>query len=312
MQSEHKTIPFILVTGFLGSGKTTFLKRLLRSAPEDIKIAVIQNEFAPSNLDGEELMQSTGGSFELLEINNGSVFCVCLLGTFVHSLSEFIEVHRPDMVIMEASGLSDPAGIAELFQSDILSSKVFFQEAWCIVDAAHFGKIERMNIRYRHQVQIADRVIVNKTDRVSSEVTGSVVERVRELNPFCRIMESAYCEVETNLLARAKDQVAPELSKRINADKSEGRPAIQSGVIKLGIKIDPEVLETMLTEEPNGLIRAKGFFCDTNMQGYALHYVHGDVQWEKLSDYSGNLHLILMGTDLNLKGLHKNLKALAE
>ena len=134
----------LLVTGFLGSGKTTFLKRLLRNTPEDLKIAVIQNEFAPSNVDGEELMQSTDGAFELLEINNGSVFCVCLLGTFVRSLSEFMDVHHPDVVIMEASGLSDPAGIAELFQSDILSKKVFFKEAWCIVDAAHFGKIERM------------------------------------------------------------------------------------------------------------------------------------------------------------------------
>lgn len=311
MQKDLKTIPFILVTGFLGSGKTTFLKRLLRNAPKDIKIAVIQNEFAPSNVDGEELMQSTGGAFELLEINNGSVFCVCLLGTFIHSLSEFIEVHNPDMVIMEASGLSDPAGIAELFQSDILNNKVFFQEAWCIVDAAHFGKIERMNIRYRHQVQVADRVIVNKTDRVSSEVTASVNERVRELNPFCRIQESAYCDVENNLLERAKKQVGPELSKRIEAEKSEGRPVIKSGVIKLGMKIDPEVLKELLTVDSNGLIRVKGFFCDAHLQGYALHYVHGDVQWEKLSDYTGNLHLILMGTDINLADLNKKLKALA-
>ncbi len=312
MQKEHKTIPFILVTGFLGSGKTTFLKRLLTNSPEDIKIAVIQNEFAPSNVDGEELMQSTSGAFELLEINNGSVFCVCLLGTFIHSLSEFIEVHHPDMVIMEASGLSDPAGIAELFQSDILNDKVYFQEAWCIVDAAHFGKIERMNTRYRHQVQVADRVIVNKTDRVNSEVSASVVERVRELNPFCRIMESAYCDVDNNLLERAKVQAAPELSQRIKAEKSEGRPAISSGVIKLGMKINPEVLEELLCEEPNGLIRVKGFFCDANMQGYAMHYVHGDVQWGKLEDYTGNLHLILMGTDINLMELNKKLKALAQ
>lgn len=310
MHKEHKTIPFILVTGFLGSGKTTFLKRLLRNAPKDIKIAVIQNEFAPSNVDGEELMQSTGGAFELLEINNGSVFCVCLLGTFMHSLSEFIDVHHPDMVIMEASGLSDPAGIAELFQSDILSEKVYFQEAWCIVDSAHFGKIEKMNTRYRHQVQVADRVIVNKTDRVSSEITDNVVERVRELNPFCRIMKSAYCDVDTKLISRAKEQIAPELSKRIVAEKSEGRPAIKSGVIKLGMKIDPDVLKGILTEEPNGLIRVKGFFCDPAMQGYALHYVHGDVQWEKLNDYAGNLHLILMGTEINLAELHRKLKAL--
>jgi len=311
MQKENLTVPFILVTGFLGSGKTTFLKRLLHNIPEDLNIAVIQNEFAPSNVDGEELMQSTGGAFELLEINNGSVFCVCLLGTFVHSLSEFMDVHHPDMVIMEASGLSDPAGIAELFQSDILSKKVFFKEAWCIVDAAHFGKIERMNVRYRHQVQVADRVIVNKTDRVSTEMTNSVESRVRELNPFCQIMKSTYCEVDTDLLSKEAEKSNPELSKRIEAEKSEGRPAMMSGVIKLGMKVEPEALKDLLTDYANGLIRAKGFFCDSSNQGYALHYVHGDVQWEKLEDYSGKLHLILMGTEINLPELTKKLKSLA-
>lgn len=310
MENQNRTIPFILVTGFLGSGKTTFLKRLLRNTPEDFNVAVIQNEFAPSNVDGEELMQSTDGAFELLEINNGSVFCVCLLGTFVHSLSEFIDVHHPDMLIMEASGLSDPAGIAELFQSDILSKKVFFKEAWCIVDAAHFGKIERMNVRYRHQVQVADRVIVNKIDRVNSELTFAVEERVRKLNPFCEIMKSAYCEVETDLLSKEEEKLNPELSKRIEAEKSEGRPAMKSGVIKLGMRADPEALKKLLTEYANGLIRAKGFFCDSSNQGYALHYVHGDVQWERLEDYSGNLHLILMGTEINLAELNKKLKAL--
>lgn len=309
MQKEKNTVPFILVTGFLGSGKTTFLKGLLSNIPENLNVAVIQNEFAPSNVDGEELMQSTGGAFELLEINNGSVFCVCLLDTFVHSLSEFIDVHHPDLVIMEASGLSDPAGIAELFQSDLLRKKVFFKEAWCIVDAAHFGKIERMNVRYRHQVQVSDRVIVNKTDRVSSEITDSVENRVKELNPFCQIMKSAYCDVETDLLSTADKKSIPELSERIEAEKSEGRPAIESGVIKIDMRIEPDKLKDILTAYSNGLIRAKGFFCDSSMQGYALHFVHGDVQWEKLADYSGNLHLIFMGPEIDMVELNKIIKA---
>ncbi len=312
MQKGNKTIPFILVTGFLGSGKTTFLKKLLQDIPKGLNIAVIQNEFAPSNVDGEELMQSTGEAFELLEINNGSVFCVCLLDTFIYSLSEFLDVHHPDMVIMEASGLSDPAGIAELFQSEILNKQVFFKEAWCIVDAAHFGKIERMNTRYRHQVQVADRVIINKTDRVDSEVADSVEERVRELNPFCRIMKSEYCAVETDLLSKGEDEPVPGLRDRIEAEKSEGRPVIKSGVIKLGIKVDPDVLMELLKDYSNGLIRVKGFFCDSALQGYAIHYVHGDVQWEKLKEYNGKLHLIIMGSEINLAELNKNLRHIAQ
>lgn len=95
-------IPFYLVTGFLGSGKTTLLKRYLDKYSDEKKIAVIQNEFAEINVDSREL-RKTGKSFELLEMNNGSVFCVCLLGDFVSSLSDFILQHHPDMIVLEAS-----------------------------------------------------------------------------------------------------------------------------------------------------------------------------------------------------------------
>jgi G3E family GTPase len=69
-------IPFFLVTGFLGSGKTTFLKSALEKLPKK-KVAIIQNEFAPASIDGTELKRQDG-NYKTLEINNGSVFCVCL------------------------------------------------------------------------------------------------------------------------------------------------------------------------------------------------------------------------------------------
>ena len=72
-------IPFYLITGFLGSGKTTLLKYLLNHVGSRYRIAVIQNEFAPTGMDGMELKRESP-DFKLLEINNGSVFCVCQLG----------------------------------------------------------------------------------------------------------------------------------------------------------------------------------------------------------------------------------------
>ena len=73
-----KKIPFHIISGFLGSGKTTFLKRVIAKYGGQVNVGIIQNEFAPSNIDGAELRKS-GNDFHLLEINNGSVFCVCLL-----------------------------------------------------------------------------------------------------------------------------------------------------------------------------------------------------------------------------------------
>ncbi|MBK6283442.1 MAG: hypothetical protein IPF54_13020 [Draconibacterium sp.] len=109
---------------FSGSGKTTFLKRIIDKYSDEYKIGIIQNEFAPANIDGAELKKS-GKDFNLLEINNGSVFCVCLLGDFVRSLEKFIDEIQPEILIIEASGLSDTTSVAEVISSGSLSEKIY-------------------------------------------------------------------------------------------------------------------------------------------------------------------------------------------
>ena len=118
------SIPLNLINGFLGSGKTTFLLHYLDTFAKGRKIGVIQNEFSPAGIDGELITQQ-GKAYQLLEVNNGSVFCVCLLGGFINSLSSFIDDYAPDEIIMEASGMSDPVSIGQIFQSPILKNKVF-------------------------------------------------------------------------------------------------------------------------------------------------------------------------------------------
>ena len=84
------SIPLYLITGFLGSGKTSFLKYFLQqNEGKRGKLAVIQNEFSPVSIDGKEIQQM--GDYRILEVNIGSVFCVCLLGSFVSSLAAFFE-----------------------------------------------------------------------------------------------------------------------------------------------------------------------------------------------------------------------------
>ena len=121
------SIPLRLITGFLGSGKSTFLMNYLDAFSSSRKIAVIQNEFSSASIDGQ-LIRQNNGVYKMLEINNGSVFCVCLLGSFIDSLAAFIEDNNPDEIIMEASGMSDPISIGQIFQSIKLkhNSRSFF------------------------------------------------------------------------------------------------------------------------------------------------------------------------------------------
>ena len=108
-------IPFYIVTGWLGSGKTTLLKNILSKYGNKTRIAVIQNEFAPTGVDGKEL-KDTGQPFELIEVNNGSVFCVCQLDNFTEALDKLALDYNPDVIFLESSGLADPISIAEILR----------------------------------------------------------------------------------------------------------------------------------------------------------------------------------------------------
>ena len=118
------SIPLNLINGFLGSGKTTFLLHYLDTFAGGRKIGVIQNEFSPAGIDGE-LITRQGKAYRLLEVNNGSVFCVCLLGGFINSLSSFIDDYAPDEIIMEASGMSDPSLSDRYFNHQNLKTRYF-------------------------------------------------------------------------------------------------------------------------------------------------------------------------------------------
>jgi G3E family GTPase len=152
----------------LGSGKTTFLKKIIREYSGTYRLGIIQNEFAPSNIDGEELKQSNC-EFSLLEINNGSVFCVCLLTDFARSLEKFINSCSPEIIIMEASGLSDTTSVSEILSSGNLKEKIVLASNWCIVDALNFSKTGFMKQRVSHQLRMADVVVINKTDLTRGE-----------------------------------------------------------------------------------------------------------------------------------------------
>ncbi len=191
---RENIIPFYLVTGFLGSGKTTFLKEVLAGYSSGKRIAVIQNEFAPTGVDGIEL-KMTGTGFRLVEINNGSVFCVCLMATFVESLQQVISEYKPEMIFLEASGLADPVNIIELLGREGLNGRVGLANIITIVDAPNFERGRKTLPRFRHQIMIADTVMINKSDLFEDSKT-LLYDQIRAMNPFAGIIETAFCKTD--------------------------------------------------------------------------------------------------------------------
>jgi G3E family GTPase len=244
-------IPFHIISGFLGSGKTTFLKRIIEKYASEIKIGIIQNEFAPANIDGAELKKSDK-DFNLLEINNGSVFCVCLLGDFVRSLEKFINEYQPEVLIIEASGLSDTTSIAEVISAGSLAGKIYLASNWCIVDAQNFAKVGLMKQRVFHQLRMADVVVINKTDLLEAG-TEPVRAEIKKANPFAEIRETTFCNIDFELGNSAINKFY------FGEIKSLPRPSVNSMVIKSGRKLSRISLELFLNDWAPKAYRIKGF-----------------------------------------------------
>ena len=129
-------IKLYLITGFLGAGKTTFLKKFV-SLFEKQKLALIVNEFGKEGIDG--VLLSTLG-IALSEINNGSIFCSCRLDQFEEVLNHTI-AQRPEVILVEASGLSDPTNIHKILSQPEWVSQIRYMGSICLVDAVHFEKV---------------------------------------------------------------------------------------------------------------------------------------------------------------------------
>jgi G3E family GTPase len=298
------SIPLQLVTGFLGSGKTTFLKNYLATFAGQRIIGVIQNEFSESNIDGQELRQSRSG-FELLEVNNGSVFCVCLLGSFVESLSAFVDQHQPDELIMEASGMSDPLSVGQIFQSEALKNKVYLDRVWCLVDARNFGKIAGLQTRVVHQIRIADSIIVNKTDLAESS-KDDVILQVKKRNPFAEILPTTFANVEFT--------TCKKVMKFFPADEQaeNGRPNLESVVIKTSRLISSENLECFLRTCISGCIRSKGYINMLSGEKLFLQGSFDDYSLVTADHFPAPTEIVLIGNFQGKENLQKMFENLCE
>lgn len=295
-------IPFHIVSGFLGSGKTTFLKRIIEKFSDNTKIGIIQNEFAPANVDGLELKKS-GKDFNLLEINNGSVFCVCLLGDFVRSLEKFIDLYQPEIIVIEASGLSDTTSIAEVISSGKLSEKIYLASNWCIVDAQNFSKISLMKQRVSHQLRMADVVVINKMDLLENG-TEAIRSEIKKINPFAEIRETTYCSIDFELGSPSIDKFY------LGAVKTLPRPDVNSMVIKSSRKISRESLEIFLNEWAPKSYRIKGFVNLKNGKTFAVQCTFDVVE---LFETENNFHpteIIALTGQFTLRDWNKSFKTL--
>ncbi|MES2535283.1 MAG: GTP-binding protein [Pseudomonadota bacterium] len=178
-------IPTTILTGFLGAGKTTLLNRILQE-PHGHKIAVIENEFGEENIDNEILVQDS--SEQIVEMNNGCICCT-VRGDLIAALTTLARKRNAgelqfDRVVIETTGLANPGPVAQTFFMDEEVATHFLLDAIItVVDAKHAMQQLDEHEEAQRQVGFADRLLLSKTDLVSTAEVERLMTRLKRMNP---------------------------------------------------------------------------------------------------------------------------------
>jgi G3E family GTPase len=186
-----QTIPTTVLTGFLGAGKTTLLNHIL-ATPGAGRIAVIVNEFGEAGVDGQLTLPTAE---TVIEINNGCICCK-VRGDLITALGELLASgHSFDRVVIETSGLADPAPVIQSFVLDeVLRGRFALDAIVTVADARHLP-MQLEHDEAREQIAFADVVLLNKIDLEPASTLTAVEAEIRRLNPLARIHRTHDCEV---------------------------------------------------------------------------------------------------------------------
>ncbi|MFT4343553.1 MAG: GTP-binding protein [Candidatus Woesearchaeota archaeon] len=164
--TNNKQIPIAIITGFLGSGKSTFINKIIKER-SDLKIGLIVNEFGDVNLESQIIETNDE---DIVEMSNGCMCCV--VRTDLMSAVEKLISHKKDInyIIVEASGLSDPVPLASTFIHNTLDDRIRLDAIICLIDAVNYGdNLEQYPKTLYMQVMYADFLILTKTDLVKEK-----------------------------------------------------------------------------------------------------------------------------------------------
>ncbi|MDR3462626.1 MAG: GTP-binding protein [Beijerinckiaceae bacterium] len=190
--ASQDKIPVTVLTGYLGAGKTTLLNRIL-SEPHGQKYAVIVNEFGEIGIDNDLVV---GADEEVFEMNNGCICCT-VRGDLIRIIEGLMKRKgKFDAIIVETTGLADPAPVAQTFFVDEdVQANARLDAVVTVADAKWLSDRLRDAPEAKNQIAFADVIILNKTDLVSAEELLEVESRIRAINPYATLHKTQRCAV---------------------------------------------------------------------------------------------------------------------
>lgn len=257
LNTEHRTlntpIPVLMLTGYLGAGKTTLLNHLLQlPGIKARKVALIINEFGPLGIDGKLVAP---GDYTKFELNKGSVFCICIKTDFIKTLDTIAAEVKPDLVIVEATGVADPCDLGQILDTPHLRESFLVGANVCLVDAAGFTQVAAFLRTAPRQVMWADGLVINKSDLVPAADVETLKGILGNLNPAAPQITVSYGRIPESFLAG--------LTHRVHLGPIPEAPLAELASASLQTErlVDEQRFYETIASLAGGLLRLKGTVC---------------------------------------------------
>ena len=331
-------IPVTVLTGYLGAGKTTLLNRIL-TEPHGKKFAVIVNEFGEIGIDNDLIVNADE---EIFEMNNGCICCT-VRGDLIRIIEGLMKRRgKFDAIIVETTGLADPAPVAQTFFVDMdVQAAARLDAVVTVADAKWLAARLKDAPEAKNQIAFADVIIINKMDLVSEAELREVEARIRAINPYAKLHKTSRCNVplEAVLGRNAFDldrilEIEPEFLHADDHDHAHGHDHhhhhgglkhyhdedMQSISIRLDGEVDPEKfmpwVNDLVQREGPSILRSKGILAfKGEPKRFVFQGVHmildGDVQREWKPGEKRECRIVFIGRDMKEKEIREGFLACA-
>ena len=254
--NRSRMMEILLVSGFLGAGKTTLIRHLLASQLQGVgKWAIIVNEFGKVGIDGTLL---SGRDVDIMELQSGCICCT-IKTDFLKAIQEINDRVSPDFLVVEPTGIAQPGDILDIISEPPVSEFSHLKNMVTVVDADFFKAREVLGTFYENQIRCADILILNKVDLVDEGRIKEIEALLGQMNPRARIRTARHCKVDPSILFWSpSDDREAAIHDHQDGVHQDGE-GFQSFSFEDERPVERERLIRFLDSLPPGIFRCKGW-----------------------------------------------------